>query len=132
MRLIACSRCNHHVRADEHACPHCQAPIRPAAGRFTQTTTALLLGLLPIACASTEQAPKKTDESKAQQGTEPEPKRDVGMPQPPAPAPDSVPDAAAYGAPPTDSIPEPEPTRQPPPEPVAEPEYGVPITETPE
>ena len=128
MRLLPCPRCNHHVRADEKACPHCQAPLL-VAGRLTQTAAALLLGLLPIACASTEQPPAEANETKAQPTSKPQPKPEPKPDAQPEPKPDSVPDAAAYGAPPTDSDgPDAKPE---PPVPVAEPEYGVPITETP-
>ena len=135
MRLHPCPRCNHHARADEDVCPHCEAPLRSAPGRFTPTTAALLLGLLPIACASPERAPKKAEELKApataaepkpgEAEPEPEPQPELEPePQPePNPPPDSIPEAAAYGAPPTDwNAPEPRPV----------PDRGAPVTETPE
>lgn len=121
MRLLPCPDCNHHVRASEGACPHCGHRL-PSVHRVPPTAAALLLGLLPIACTSTERPPaakaQETQETKA---------KPVPQPDPPV---DAMPAAPAYGAPPSDSDgPDAEPV--PPPEPVAEPEYGVPITETP-
>lgn len=120
-RLIACSSCQAHVRADDRAgCPHCGTAIRTEGGVFTTTAIAALMGLSGIAvgCEKGGSGP-----------IEPEYGAPMVQPEPgPTPA-DSgdkpMPVEPEYGAPVVDPPSPTDPQMDPP----AEPEYGVAISD---
>src|SRR5687768_4068458 len=62
-RLVACSSCNSHVRADERECPHCGVAVRDVGGRIGRTASAMLMGLTLSACADKDDGNDETSAS---------------------------------------------------------------------
>jgi RNA polymerase subunit RPABC4/transcription elongation factor Spt4 len=116
-RLLACSHCHRHVRADATRCPFCGfGPLRttasaPANWLLMVSVTAGSLGLL--ACDD-DKTSKPTDKPEATTGAPAQPGGD-----PPAqttqaePEPEPGPEVDIYGGPRMMDEPEPEPAPQP-------------------